>query len=108
MTDTTAIPAEALEAARTAIRSRWRVQIAPNTATALARVVLEAAAPILRAEERAAVAADIHAQLSKIDARIDSKDLVVAQNLALHATGLAQAALIATGEATRVAEGVDQ
>lgn len=59
MTDTTAIPAEALAAARAAIRSRWPVQIAPNTATALARVALEAAAPILRAEAAADQRADL-------------------------------------------------
>lgn len=59
MTDTTAIPAEALAAARTAIRARWPVQIAPNTATALARVALEAAASILRTEAAADQRADL-------------------------------------------------
>lgn len=46
------IPGEAIEAARAVIRERWPVQIAPNTAAALARHAVTAAAPILLAEGR--------------------------------------------------------
>ena len=60
------IPTEAVEAARAAIRARWPVQIAPNTAAALARHALAAAAPILLAAGRKQAADAIRAEATSV------------------------------------------